>query len=63
MGEPTDWTLTQIKGNLVEMIAKAGYQDIASNLDRKAISEALPKLKQSLRTALKAPTSSPRSGG
>lgn len=48
-GNPIGWSVQQIKHKLPAMLQAAGYEDIAHNVDTKAVAQALPEVESTAR--------------
>jgi len=43
-GNPITWTVKQLRTNLPKMLTEAGYENVAKQVDQKAVNAALPKV-------------------
>ena len=48
-GNPIGWTMTQFRERLLEMIVKAGYEDVADAIDRRTVASALDEVESAAR--------------
>jgi hypothetical protein len=48
IGDPVQWSLTQLKTRLPAMVEDAGYKEIAHNIDQKAIADALERVEKAI---------------
>jgi hypothetical protein len=51
MGDPTEFSLAQIKTRLKDMIAKAGYATVAARVDQCAVASGVCQIKEAIEAA------------
>ena len=54
-GDTIEWAREQIRTRLPEMIAQAGYEEVAQQVDTKAIASVLPHIEAALRSGADIP--------
>lgn len=48
MGDPTEFSLAQIKTRLKDMIAKAGYETVAARVDQSAVASHIHQIQEAI---------------
>lgn len=49
-GDTIEWTREQVRNKLPQMLAQAGYQEVADSVDQEAVRKVLPQIEAALRS-------------